>query len=58
MSSISIPPVKPVRRDGGVCYLAGDWTAVALAEAGAVTYRRQELPPAGQGTGSCTPAGQ
>lgn len=46
MSSVSIPPVQPVRRDGGVCYLAGDWTAVALAEAGAVAYRRQELPPA------------
>ena len=51
MPSVSIPPVKPVRRDGGVCYLAGDWTAVALAEAGAVTYRRQELPPADQGLG-------
>ncbi|WP_019937248.1 ABC transporter permease [Bordetella sp. FB-8] len=48
MPSASIPPVQPVRRDGGVCYLAGDWTAVALAEAGAVTYRRQELPPVGQ----------
>jgi phospholipid/cholesterol/gamma-HCH transport system permease protein len=51
MPSVSIPPVQPVRRDGGVCYLAGDWTAVALAEAGAVTYRRQELPPVGQNIG-------
>lgn len=51
MPSASTPPVQPVRRDGGVCYLAGDWTAVALAEAGAVAHRRQALPPAAQDMG-------
>ena len=38
----------PVRQAGGVCYLAGDWTAVAFAEAGVVADRRRALPPAGQ----------
>lgn len=51
MSRVSIPPVQPVRRDGGMCYLAGDWTAVALAEAGAVAHRRQDLPPVEQDAG-------
>ncbi|MGN6580411.1 MAG: MlaE family ABC transporter permease [Bordetella sp.] len=47
MSRISIPPVQPVRRDGGVCYLTGEWTVMALEEAGAVTYRRQALSSGG-----------
>ncbi|HEY0294134.1 MAG TPA: ABC transporter permease [Bordetella sp.] len=51
MTRVSTPSAQAVRQDGGVCYLAGDWTVGALAEAGMVASRRQALPSAGQDLG-------
>lgn len=40
-------PAPPLRKDGGVVYLGGDWSLQALAVAGEVRQRRQDLGQAG-----------
>ena len=42
----SAPVATPLRHEGGVCHVAGDWSVLALAEPGEVERRRQALAQA------------
>jgi phospholipid/cholesterol/gamma-HCH transport system permease protein len=48
-STAASQPPSPVRQDGGVCYLSGEWTVNALAARREVARRRNALPKPGPG---------